>query len=215
MILNKQTGLIENPENVNNPLSAMQPNEQVICEIRRTGIGLIGVYATALIAVVIMAAIAIFLPHFVPSLSQQIKSLLMIAFIIVLAVVLLFTYISTSIYKANRWILTTDSLTQATQISLFRKQTSQLSLANLEDVTAEQSGMFQSIFGFGTLRVETAGERSKFVFPFCPNPNVCAQKILMARENFIHKDPEQAKQANEQLDVPDYTSNDPASNPGV
>lgn len=210
-----QSGLVDNPQNVQNPLSAMQPGEQVICEIRRSGIGLIGAYVSAGMAIIIMAIIVILIPHYVTDLSPQIKSALMIAFVLVLIVVALFAYVTTTIYKANRWILTSDSLTQISQVGLFRKQTSQLSLANLEDVTAEQRGMIQSMFGFGTLRVETAGERSKFVFPFCPNPNGCAQRVLLARENFIHKDPEQAKRANDELDTPDYTTNDPASNPGV
>jgi hypothetical protein len=84
----------------------------------------------------------------------------------------------------NRWIITSDSITQVNQTSLFNKQSSQLSLANLEDITVEQNGIIQSVFGFGTLRAETAGERSKFMFQYCPNPNSYAQQNLNAREQF-------------------------------
>jgi hypothetical protein len=41
------------------------------------------------------------------------------------------------------------------------------------------------MFNYGTLKAETAGERSKFAFPFTPNPNKCAQEILHARERFM------------------------------
>lgn len=93
------------------------------------------------------------------------------------------------VYQGNRWIITTDSLTQVTQIGLFKRTSSQLSLANLEDVTVNQNGLFQSLVGYGTLRVETAGERSKFVFPFCPNPNKCAKEIIGAHEAYIAENP--------------------------
>ncbi len=75
---------------------------------------------------------------------------------------------------------------------MFDKQSSQLSLGNLEDISAEQNGILTHMFNYGAVRVETAGERSKFFFNFCPNPNYYAQQILTARETF-----EQGKEANE------------------
>jgi hypothetical protein len=79
-------------------------------------------------------------------------------------------------------VVTSDSLTQISQTSLFNRQSSQLALVNIEDVTAEQNGILAHMFNYGVIRVETAGERSKFVFTYCPNPNFYAQQILQARE---------------------------------
>jgi uncharacterized membrane protein YdbT with pleckstrin-like domain len=76
-------------------------------------------------------------------------------------------------------------VTQVQQTGLFNKQSSQLSLENLEDVTAEKNGILAQMFNFGVIKCETAGERSKFVFPFCPNPTYYAQEILNARERFM------------------------------
>jgi hypothetical protein len=58
------------------------------------------------------------------------------------------------------------------------------------------------MFNFGILRAETAGERSKFVFVYCPDPKHYAREILMARENFINSSPETAKRGNDDLAVP-------------
>jgi hypothetical protein len=41
------------------------------------------------------------------------------------------------------------------------------------------------MFNFGTLKVETAGERSKFVFMYCPRPNEYARRILEIHESFL------------------------------
>jgi hypothetical protein len=70
------------------------------------------------------------------------------------------------------------------QTALFNKQSSQLSLGNLEDVTVEQNGILTHMFNYGVIKAETAGERSKFTFRYCPNPNLYAQQILNAREQF-------------------------------
>jgi uncharacterized membrane protein YdbT with pleckstrin-like domain len=103
------------------------------------------------------------------------------------ALIVMFAWIGAIIYKGNRWIVTSDSITQIQQISLFKKQTSQLSLENLEDVTFEQNNIIQTIFNYGTLKVETAGEHSKFQFPFCPNPKKCAVDVIEAHEVFMNE----------------------------
>jgi hypothetical protein len=45
----------------------------------------------------------------------------------------------------------------------------------------------QTIFNYGTLTVETAGEMRNFVFPYCPNPNKYADQILDARQAYADK----------------------------
>jgi hypothetical protein len=185
-----------------NPLSVIEDGEQTVCEIKRHPFGLVGMYASMCAGLIACAVAIVLVSHYVPNISSRLQMLLWLLFLIVAAFTALFAYISTTIYKNNRWIVTTDSITQVAQVGLFRKQVSQLSLANLEDVTAEQNNLIQSMFKFGTLRAETAGERSKFQFPYCPDPNAYARQILQARENFIRNDPEGAKRANDLLSVP-------------
>ena len=187
-----------------NPLAVMQPDEQIICEVKRHPIGLVGNYVTAAFALIVMAVLVVLIPHFVTDVSTQIKSLLLLGFGVMMALTLLFLYIATVIYHNNRWIVTSDSITQVTQTGLLRKQVSQLSLANLEDVTSESNGLLPNMFHYGVLKVESAGERAKFTFPYCPMPNKCAREILAAREAFIRNDPAMAKRANDKLDVPPY-----------
>lgn len=174
----------------------MQQGERVICEIKRHPVGLIVIYLG--VGVVILAAIAavIFVPHLLTETSQQSKMALAFGSMIFVVMALLYAYIATTIYRANRWIVTTDSITQVTQIGLFRRFSSQLSLANLEDVSVEQNGLFPTMFGYGTIKAESAGERAKFVFPLCPTPNECAKQIIAAHEAYIAGHPEETQVAN-------------------
>lgn len=115
---------------------------------------------------------------------------------------LAFVFISTIVYWGNNWIVTSDSLTQISQVGLFRKQSAQLSLESLEDVSAEKKGVLSYIFNYGTLRAETAGEREKFIFRYCPNPDMYARKLLEAREAFEHSTHEGATAPSAQQTVP-------------
>jgi uncharacterized membrane protein YdbT with pleckstrin-like domain len=187
----------ENP--ANNPLNVMSPGEQFICEIKRHPFGLFGIYIASGLLIAILLIAAMLIPHFVSSLTTQAQTGIWLAAIILSVFMLLYTYMATVIYKGNRWIVTSDSITQVSQVGLFRKQTSQLSLANLEDVTFEQNSFIQTMFGFGLLRVETAGERSKFAFQFCPNPSDYARKIIAAHEQFIAERPETMEASNRPL----------------
>ena len=174
-----------------NPLEVMSPGERVVCVIKRHPFGLMSVYFGAAVIIILLCAGAILLPTFSSSISTSARLLAYVIAIFGTVLVLLFTYIAATVYNGNRWVVTSDSITQMNQVGLFKKQTSQLSLANLEDVTFTQDGLIPTMMGFGVLRVETAGERSKFTFPFCPRPAECARNIIKAHEDFIQSHPEE------------------------
>lgn len=175
-----------NQENIaDNPLHVMSPGEEVVCNIKRHSIGLLGIYLMSGIMLIVLFAAVAALPHFVTTLPTADKMYAFIVALALAALILVFAWIGIIIYKGNRWIVTTDSITQIQQTGLFRKQTSQLSLENLEDVTYEQTNLIQTLFNFGTLKAETAGEHSKFQFPFCPSPKSCAIEIIQAHEKFM------------------------------
>lgn len=173
-------------ENIaDNPLHVMSPGEQIVCSIKRHPIGLLGIYAMSGIMLILLFVAVGALPHFATDLTATDKTYAFITAIALASLILIFVWIAVIIYKGNRWVVTTDSITQIQQTGLFRKQTSQLSLENLEDVTFEQSSLIQTLFNYGTLKAETAGEHSKFQFPFCPQPKNCAVKIIQAHEKFM------------------------------
>lgn len=187
------------PQNVRNPLAVMQPGERVICEIRRHPFGLLGLYAVAVLVIVATLGVAIAVPYFASFMTTEQKVGVELSAGLVLIVTALIAWIGVYVYKANRWIVTSDSITQVAQTGLFNTRSSQMSLANLEDVSARQDGILQEMLGYGVLTVETAGERSKFVFNFCPSPNEYARKIIAAHEEFIAARPNEMQVTNRPL----------------
>lgn len=163
----------------------MQKGEKEIFHLKRHPIGLLFIYGICtfiLLAVgVILFAVA---PSALPNNTDTIASAGSIIFILVALLTIVAAFIANKVYWGNAWVLTSDSITQIKQTSLFDRQQSQLSLANLEDISAEQNGILTHMFNYGVLKCETAGEHSKFVFIYCPNPTRYAQDILRAREEF-------------------------------
>lgn len=169
------------------PMVVMQPGERIVCVLKRHPIGILIVYFGAFIAVALAAALLYFV---MPALrdsygSSQATTMVLLGGGILLAGLLLMLLITTIVYWQNEWVVTTDSITQISQNGLFGRQVSQFSLENLEDVTVAQDGILPHMFNYGTLKVETAGERSKFIFLYCPNPNQCAREILDTHEKFL------------------------------
>jgi hypothetical protein len=182
---NQVTQQLDPRQKVNNALTTMQPGETVLCTINRHPVGIIGVYAVIGVVVAVIAGLAFGLaPSFSTGNDNQAMAVGVVIFFVASIIAVIYALVATKVYWGNSWVITSDSVTQVQQRSLFSRQSSQLSLANLEDVTAEQNGILSHMFNFGVLKAETAGEHSKFMFPFCPNPNFYAQQILRAREVF-------------------------------
>lgn len=177
-----------------NPIDTIQPieallQEKVIFRIKRHPIGILAVYLTSSVLLIVLAVVAFGIaPRYLTSTSSiEVYGIASVAYFIFLFLVLGFVYIAHMVYWDNSWTLSDESLTQVTRSSLFDKQSSHLSLGNLQDVIASQEGILPHLFHYGSLIVETAGEKSKFIFPLCPNPNLYAQHILEAREQFEQK----------------------------
>jgi hypothetical protein len=163
----------------------LEPGESIVTIVRRSIIGLVGIYILVTIAIVAIFVLVISVsPGTFNTSSTSISTMLSAIMILgaVLLVLILFT--ATYIYRQNRLLITNRSLVQISQKSLFINKASRLSFSNVEDVSAEQRGILASIFGYGTLAIQTAGERENFSFPLCPSPNRLADRIIEARQKY-------------------------------
>ncbi len=91
------------------------------------------------------------------------------------------------IYWCSEMCITESAVSEIVQYGLFSKHIARLDMEKIEDVTAQQKGFMPTMFNFGTLLIETAGEVENFVFIYCPRPNETAQAIHSARQKYLDR----------------------------
>lgn len=163
-------------------MERVDDDEKKLAEIHKHPLGIIFLYVQATVGLVVAVGLAYFLLPVVVTDTDEafFYGNLFAGVSVVLAFVVML--IATFIFRQNRLILTDRNLTQILQYGLFNRKVSQLNMSNVEDVTAIQSGILSTVFNYGTLKIETAGEQMNFIFTYCPNPGYYAKIILDARE---------------------------------
>lgn len=81
-------------------------------------------------------------------------------------------------YYLDTWIVTNDKILNVEQNGLFSRTVSELDLAKVQDVTSEVKGIVPTIFNYGNLYIQTAGEVERFIFEQVPHPDDIRKQIL-------------------------------------
>jgi membrane protein YdbS with pleckstrin-like domain len=164
----------------------LERGETVLSVVHRSVIGLVATYAVLVVAIAAIFGLIIAIsPSSFESDAGGLSPSMMAIIALSALLTALFIIALTHIYRQSRLIITDKSLVQIMQKTLFSRKVSRLSMSDVEDVSAEQRGIIASLFGYGTLVVQTAGERENFIFTLCPMPQKFADRIIEARQKFI------------------------------
>lgn len=166
----------------------LHTDEEIKVVVRRHWAGFLGTIAISL-AMAIFPVLVIILSHYVFDAPSK------FTFFLVVLVASYYLFLLTFIFGA--WInyyydiifITSERLLNVAQEGLLSRQVSELSLGQVQNVSAEVSGFIQNYFNYGHLVVETAGEGSGeaqskfglqgyFTIPDLPDPNRLARIIL-------------------------------------
>ncbi len=179
-----------------NDISHTDSDEIKLCEVAKHPFGILVLYFQVGFGVLAGLALAYFL---LPTVISDTSTAFLVANIFALfstLIALLIVMLSTFVYRQNRLIVTDRNITQILQNGLFSRKVSQLNMVNVEDVTSVQRGFFATMFGFGRLKVETAGEQMNFDYSYCPRPGYYAKVILNAREKVLGQIVEEGQSSN-------------------
>jgi hypothetical protein len=85
-------------------------------------------------------------------------------------------------YYLDVWIVTNKRILNIEQLGLFHRTASELALSTVQDVTSEVKGILPTLFNFGTVYIQTAGETRRFIFKEVPDPEEIKEKIISVLE---------------------------------
>jgi len=168
------------PQILHNP----QPGEKVVMVLRRHWLTIFWMLAVScLLALLPIGIYVLFLVLSPRLLTDPIMSpiLAMVGSLYYLAL-WLFVFTDFIDYYLDVWIITTGRIINIEQHGLFRRTSSELNLSSVQDVTAETKGFLQTLFQFGNVFVQTAGEQQRFQLKNVPDIEQIRETIMQLSE---------------------------------
>jgi uncharacterized membrane protein YdbT with pleckstrin-like domain len=80
-------------------------------------------------------------------------------------------------YYLDVWIVTDQRIINIEQRGMFNREIAEHDLDKIQDVSGVQKGFFQTLFSYGDVHVQTAGEIQRFIFRQVDNPFDVVRKI--------------------------------------
>ena len=165
----------------------LSEGEYVILDIKRHPIGML---IPAIVSIFLVVIIMIFV-MFYPSIARDsilpimpsVTDIFGVA-VLLIGLVVLGGAVALWIYLQNQFFMTNESVIQEIQESLFSRREQTVSLGSIEDASFRQSGIIQTIFNYGTIRLSTEGEETTYRFHFVANPREQIAIINNAIEDF-------------------------------
>jgi len=93
-------------------------------------------------------------------------------------VLLTYTFMKFLKWYFNVYIVTSDRILDLDFYGLLNHKISEASLSNIEDVSSGHFGLWQNLFDFGTVKIQTAAETAEFRFDNVPKPGYVQDKIM-------------------------------------
>ena len=161
-----------------------RPDEKVVLFLRRQWFAWAFIVVAAVFMLAVPAVIAAFfwdrvdvwLAH--PTLGPAI---VVLASMYVLSVWLL-SFLEFTDYYLDTWVITTHRVINIEQKGLFNRVASELHLAVVQDVTSDVKGIVRTFFDYGNVLVQTAAERTQFVFKDIEHPEKVKELIIQLVE---------------------------------
>lgn len=165
-------------------------HEQVIFMVRRHWTVIAKHVARLVVAHLIALFIFIFLAFIlqwtIPNQGPVYVSMVIVGSLFLMGAWLLYLYEFVD-YHLDIWILTNRRIINIEQSGLFKRTVSELTIINVQDVTAEIHGKVQTFLNYGNVYIQTAGEKQRFVFEEVPQPQEISRRITKATETAKHK----------------------------
>jgi hypothetical protein len=95
-------------------------------------------------------------------------------------------------YYLDVYIVTDRRIVDIDQNGFFKREIAELHLHQVQDVSANVTGIFGTLLHFGDVSIQTAGERENFIFRSIPHPYEVAKQIINLHEKHLEQTSKEA-----------------------
>lgn len=160
------------------------PGEKLVFLLRRHPITMLPLAVVTSVLLASPLGVGWYIQNFLPELPQDQTTFLPLVLIgsifFLFAWLFLFQYFMD--YYLDTWIVTSRRIINIEQSGLFHRTMSELRLYRVQDVTASINGLWATMFNYGEVEVQTAGEKLRFTFEQVRHPNDVSKAILELSE---------------------------------
>lgn len=163
-----------------NTLPNRKENETTTLCVRRHWIVPFRIFMTLVIGFAVPVGAYLLIANLLPQITNQpmITQLLALIACFYVAAVWIFVFQDFVNFYLDMWIVTNERVINIEQNGLFQRTSSELHLTSIVDVTSDVKGFFATIFNYGDIIVQTAGEQEHFHFQQIAHPEEVRQTIL-------------------------------------
>lgn len=165
------------------------PSERIFLVLRRsvfTYLAFLGIALLMAIPLIVLAAVYTRFPDFFSNeIVNSLFTLATSAYILFILGLLLYGFVD---YYLDVYILTDERIVDIQQVGFFRREIAELHLREVQDVSAQVKGFFPTLFHYGDILIQTAGDRENFIFYSVPHPYRVSKKIADLHEAQIDQD---------------------------
>lgn len=149
----------------------IEQNEKIIRVIHRNWFYLLQQYVIVFLVMVLFGTGIIFFPVYLGDLFAFVNSsVVSFAENFFILAIWMYCFMIWIDYYFDIWIITSERIINVEQKGMFTRKASELRYAKIQDVTTEVMGFLPSVFNYGDVRVQTAGEVNEFVFRTISDP---------------------------------------------
>lgn len=138
----------------------LSSDEQVLRVVHKHWFVMVGPIVTFVILVLAPVIVLVLLPLITKGMDQvQIGVLVNFSLSLYVLVLVVFVFLIWMDFYLDMWIITSKRVIDIEQRGLFSREISEIPLVHIQDITMEVNGIMRTFLKFGTIRLQTAGER--------------------------------------------------------
>lgn len=170
---------MENTIDLKNAFPGQEEKEEVFVFVRRHPLSFLPfILLTALMFVVIPIILIVIFKLFPDFISGGNLKIIIAAVSVYLLFLITFFLVGWLDFYYDIHIVTNKRIVDIDQNGLFSRSVHELTLENVEDVSARINGILATFFQYGDVEIQTAGSRPNFIFDKIPNPRKVAEFII-------------------------------------
>ena len=157
----------------------LDSDENIILEVRRHPIYII-FRIVALLSVDILILLSLYFLGYgaekIVFFGDPLMLFIFISGLVVLMAVISFFVFWTK-YYFDYWVVTNKRIIDIEQIDFFHQNIAEITLDKVQDITVDVSGFLATMFGFGDISIQSAGESREFIIKTAKNAQEVRDKI--------------------------------------